>query len=180
MALGPAASGWCFFSWRSGAAVCRRFPRVLPGSVTLRCMFSFVYCPLAPGKQFCVSVPQVPISPVLSCLPRLTAFKKESAVPINRCEQHLLSTWHHPLSRAASCQRAGTLFVMHTPHLHADSLSTSCPSGTGTWLGVGPKPREHMGSLAPSVCGRDGAFLNREQDSHIGRALQLSGLGPAF
>lgn len=32
-------------------------------------------------------------------------------------------------------------------HLHADSLSTSCPTGTGTWLSVGPKPPKHMGSL---------------------------------
>lgn len=35
---------------------------------------------------------------------------------------------------------------MHTPHLHADSLNTSCPSGTGTCLSAGPKPPKHMGS----------------------------------
>lgn len=33
---------------------------------------------------------------------------------------------------------------------------------------------------APSVCSRDGAFVKQEQDSHIGKVVQLSGLGLAL
>lgn len=55
------------------------------------------------------------------------------------CYQHGITL----ARRAASCQEAGTLCYA-SPHLHADPLSTSCPNGTGMWLSVGPKPRQHM------------------------------------
>lgn len=45
--------------------------------------------------------------------------------------------------QAASYQGAGTLCCASS-HLPADPLSTSCPSETGTWLSVGPKPPQHM------------------------------------
>lgn len=180
-ALGPAASSWCFFSLRTGAAVCCRFPHLLPGSLTLQHTFSFVYCLLAPGKQLSVSVPGVPTSPMLSCLPRLTAFKKRMLYPstgVNSiCYQHgiTLSAQQHPAKELALTSLCILPICMQ---IHLAPLALVELACVSVWAQSHPSI---WARSAPSVCSRNGAFVKQEQDSHIGKVImQLLGLGLAF
>lgn len=180
IALGPAASDWCFFSLRTGAVVCCRFPHLLPGSVTLQRTFSFVYCPLAPGKQLSVSVPRVPTSLMLSCLPRLTAFKKRVLYPSTGvssiCYQHgiTLSAEQHPAKVLAL---ASLCILPICMQIHLAPLALVELARVSVWAQSHPSI---WARSAPSVCSRDGAFVKQEQDSHIGKVVNLSGLGLAF
>lgn len=88
--------------------------------------------------------------------------------------------WHRPLSRAASCQRAGTRFIMPAPicmQIHLAPLALLELARGSVWAQSHPSI---WARSAPSACSRDGAFVKQEQDSHIGKVVKLSGPGLAF
>lgn len=114
---------------------------------------------------------------MLPCLPWLTAFKKGVLYPSTGVSS---ICYQHGITPAASCQGADTHFITHTPHLHAEPLTISCPGSTGMCLSVGPKPPRQMGSGC-STCRQQGCeFVNQEQDSHAGVIVQLSGMDSLF
>lgn len=117
---------------------------------------------------------------MLSCLPRLTAFKKGVLYPSTGvssiCYQHgiALSAEQHPakeLALAAFC----ILPICMQIHLAPPALVEL--ARVSVWARSHPSIWAHS---APSVCSRDGAFFKQEQDSRIRTVAQLSGLGLAF
>lgn len=168
---------WCFFfSLKIGASFPWRL-LLFDANSCVSCLtlspcsthFSFVYCPLAPGKQLSVPVPE--------CLQGFPA-SHGWVLPKGECWTHqqvweyLLPMWHHPSSPAASCQGAGTHCthsITHTPHVHAEPLTL--PGGTETCPGVAPEPPRQVGSgcctMGWGICKTGAAFPHRGGDAAL-------------